>query len=88
MSIETLKDDLIYYKPLMEMCESLRRHVYVKTFKCNFDSTKKRFEMQKDYGITNFATFIVVEFMRCTKYFNLPKEEKIAIDSYTTRRLQ
>ena len=89
MSLETVTEDLEYYKPLLKKYRKLYMHMYSKTHFDNFEKSATRWKSQKDFGITNFITFLVIEFVRGKKYIDLYNEEQRAeIEFYTTRRLQ
>tara|TARA_R110000796_G_C14504238_1_gene429210 strand:+ start:1055 stop:1324 length:270 start_codon:yes stop_codon:yes gene_type:complete len=89
MSLETVEEDLNYYKPVIKKYSCLRKHIYIQTIPENFNNSVERWSLQKDLYIDNFITFIVVEFMRGNEYIKqLGKYQRLEIESYTTRRLQ
>lgn len=88
MNMDNFRKDLDYYKPIMLVCKELKDHVYHALDDDNLRDTLKRFDEQKDYGISNFVTFVVIEFMRSKNFESVPENEQEHIKFLTTRKLQ
>ncbi len=88
MNMEDFKKDLEYYQAIMMVCKELKEHIWSSLDDTNIKSTLKRFDEQKDYGISNFVTYVVIEFMRSEKFKELPENEREHIQFLTTRKLQ
>jgi len=88
MNMNNFKKDLEYYQPMMLVCKELKDHIWSSLDDTNIKDTLEKFDEQKDYGISNFVTYVVIEFMRSKKFSELPENEQEHIKFLTTRKLQ
>lgn len=89
MNLETVEKDLDFYKPILKKYKKLKNHLSLYTDPEFYEVTYKLWHSQKDYGIDNFITYILIQYTSGKDYINSHTyNERKEIQLYITRRLQ